>query len=313
MSVKSAILKVAPSSVEHWLRDSLYRRNCKLEPSQYRAALEQWYKLSVGRECNLDDPKTFGEKLQWLKLYDSTPLKGKLADKFTVREWVADKLGRDISIPCLGDWKRVEDIDYDSLPDKFVLKATHGSKWNVIVEDKSALDIEETNKKLAEWLTRRTAMSGGFEMHYEFCEPRIIAEQYMADDSGGLRDYKFVAINGEVQFVLAIEGRFHDEFRCVYYTDWTKTPFTYGAKVDQSQDFAKPESFDEMLGYAKILSEGFPFVRVDFYEIDGKPYFGEMTFTPANGLAGFSPESYDLEYGNKLILPEKKPFKGMML
>lgn len=313
MSVKDIVLPLLPKGAEEWLRDAVYRRNCRLKPERYRSELERWYRLTTGRDPRLDDPQTLGEKIQWLKLYDSTPRKGRLADKWLVRDWVAERAGAEYLVPCLGVWDSADEIDFEDLPNRFVLKATHGSGWNIVVSDKRNLDEADAKLKLNRWLTRREAMTGGFELHYEFCEPRIIADQFMQDDSGGLRDYKFVTFYGEVQFVLAIEGRYADEISCTYLPDWTKAPFSYGYRVGRPGDIRKPENLDEMLGLARLLGEGFPFARVDFYEVDGRVYFGEITFTEANGLSVFAPVNYDLEYGRKLVLPEKKPFKGVML
>lgn len=313
MSVKDIVLPLLPKGIEGRLRDAVYRRNCSLTPEKYRTELERWYRLTTGKSCHLDDPQTLGEKIQWLKLYDSTPQKGRLADKWLVRDWVAQMVGDDYLIPCLGVWNDADDIDFDSLPDRFVLKATHGSGWNIVVSDRENLDKADARLRLSRWLSRREAMTGGFELHYEFCEPRIIADQFMQDDSGGLRDYKFITFDGAVQFILAIEGRYTDEISCTYLPDWSKAPFSYGYRVGRPSEIKKPENLDEMVRLAELLGKGFPFARVDFYEVDGRVYFGEITFTEANGLSVFSPSGFDLEYGRKLVLPERKPFMGVML
>lgn len=313
MIIKDLVQKIIPTSVERATRDYIYARNCRLEPFQYRRALEKWYRFSKGNDPHLDNPQTLGEKLQWLKLYDATPDKGRLADKFLVRAWVADKIGECYLVPILGAWSRAEDIPWDELPDRFVLKATHGSGWNIVVKDKSKLDVAAAEKKLDCWLERRMAMSGGFELHYEFCEPRIIAEEYLEDSSGGLRDYKFITIGGQVQFILAIQGRFTGEESGTYLPDWEPAPFRYGYRVGVEADIPRPTRLDEMIKLAQKLGSEFPFARVDFYEVCGRVYFGEITFSPANGLSSFEPSHYDLEYGKKLHLPEKKTFKGEIL
>lgn len=313
MTIKDIALSILPKSAEQWVRGAVYRRNCSLPPERYRRELERWYRLSKGCDCHLENPQTLGEKIQWLKLYDCAPEKGRLADKYLVRDWVSEKAGERYLVPLLGVWDSVQDIDFDVLPDRFVLKATHGSGWNIVVSDKGELDVDATRAKLARWLNTREAMTGGFELHYEYCEPRVIAEQYMEDDSGGLRDYKFITFDGEVQFILAIEGRFADKVSCAYLADWTRAPFTYGYRVGRNGEIKKPEKLDEMLELACVLGKGFPFARVDFYEVEGRVYFSEITFTAANGLSSFAPASYDREFGQKLKLPEKKPFKGLML
>jgi len=313
VSIKDQVQKVIPVSLERAVRNYVYARNCRLEPSQYRKALENWYRFSKGDDPHLDDPQSLGEKLQWLKLYDATPEKGRLADKYLVRAWVSEKIGERYLVPILGVWSRAKDIPWNELPNRFVLKATHGSGWNVVVKDKSKLDVAETEKTLDRWLERRMAMSGGFELHYEFCEPRIIAEEYMEDSSGGLRDYKFITIGGQVQFILAIQGRFTGEESGTYMPDWEPAPFRYGYRVGIEGEIPRPSQLDEMVELAQRLGSEFPFARVDFYEVCGRVYFGEITFTDANGLSSFEPPHYDLEYGRKLRLPEKKPFKGEVL
>lgn len=313
MIIKDLAQRVIPASVERAARDYVYARNCRLEPFQYRKALEKWYRFSKGNDPHLDDPQTLGEKIQWLKLYDATPDKGRLADKYLVRAWVANKIGECYLVPILGAWSRAKDIPWDELPDRFVLKATHGSGWNIVVKDKSKLDVAETEKMLDYWLERRMAMSGGFELHYEFCEPRIIAEEYLEDSSGGLRDYKFITFGGQVQFILAIQGRFTGEESGTYMPDWEPAPFRYGYRVGVEGDIPRPTRLDEMIDLAQKLGSEFPFARVDYYEVCGRVYFGEITFTDANGLSSFEPSHYDLEYGKKLHLPEKKPFKGEIL
>lgn len=313
MSIKDIALSVTPKCVERWIRDGVYRRNCALALEKYRSALESWYRLTKGCDCHLDNPQTLGEKIQWLKLYDSTPEKGRLADKYLVRSWIAKRIGEEYLVPILGVWDSAQDIDFDTLPEKFVLKATHGSGWNIVVQDKGKLDVAAVRSKLEKWLAIREAMTGGFELHYEFCEPRIIAERYMEDDSGGLRDYKFITFDGEVQFILAIEGRFADEVSCTYTTDWVRAPFVYGYKVGRNGEIKRPEHLEEMINLAQVLGKGFSFARIDFYEVEGRVYFGEITFTAANGLSSFVPKSYDLDFGKKVTLPEKKPFKGVML
>lgn len=314
MNVKDVALKLLPEGAVLWMRGFLYRRNCKLPLERYRGALEQWYWLTTGHDVDLDNPRTLGEKIQWLKLWDSTPAKGRLADKYLVRQWVAGVAGEEYLIPLLGVWDDPGDIDFDALPERFVLKCTHGSGWNVVVGDKTSLDVADTRRRLGKWLSTREAMTGGFELHYEFCEPRVVAERYMEDDSGGLRDYKFVTFDGEVQFVLAIQDRFAGELSGAYNArTWEPMPFSYGYKVGTPGAIPRPVCLDEMRGLAERLGTGFSFARVDFYEVDGRPYFGEITFTEANGLSAFDPADYDLAYGQTLTLPEKRAFKGVVL
>lgn len=150
MSIKGAAEAVLPPPAQGWLKQAIYHRNCHLSPPQYRAALKHWYWLFKGRPCHLEAPRTMTDKIHWLKLYDSTPLKGRLADKFLVREWVADTVGEEYLVPLLGVWDSPDEIDFASLPTSFVLKATHGSGWNILVPNKSALDEEWARGRLKE-------------------------------------------------------------------------------------------------------------------------------------------------------------------
>lgn len=316
MSVGSAAKiarSILPDPVQNWLKHAMYCRNCHLDPARYRAELSRWCWLLGSKRCDLTQPRTMIDKINWMKLYDSTPLKGRLADKYLVREWVAQRIGQEYLVPLLGVWDCPGEIDFYTLPDQFVLKATHGSGWNIIVPDKSGLDIAEARRRLAHWLTLRQAMKGGFEMHYEYCQPRIVAEQYLQDGTGGPRDYKFMVFDGVVQFAFAVDRLPGGPFRGTYLPDWTRAPFEYMCQARRAQDIPAPRRLDEMLAIAQELGRGFACVRVDFYEVDGRVLFGELTFTDADGLAEFIPASYDREFGDRIVLPDKKPFKGVML
>ena len=241
------------------LESSFEYKLCKYLPAEkYPEYLKDWFYRRTGEELNLENPQTFNEKIQWLKLYDSTPLKTKLADKYLVRDWVKEKIGEEYLIPLLGVWENFDDIDFDKLPDKFVLKANHGSAWNIIVTDKNSFDKKSAKQKFDKWLHTDYSIKS-FELHYKNIKPLIIAEEYIEADDGDLKDYKF-----------------------------------------NFSPCAKPYNFEKMLKFANIMSKGFPFVRVDFYENDNKLYFGEMTFTSASGTHIFTPDVFNLELG-KLI------------
>ncbi|WP_136192302.1 MULTISPECIES: ATP-grasp fold amidoligase family protein [Actinomyces] len=313
MRVKDLVTGALPKAASGWVREAVYRRNCHLDPSRYRRELERWYRLSTGHRCNLDDPRTFTDKAQWLKLYDSTPLKGRLADKFLMREVVAQRVGPEYLVPLLGVWDSAADINFSSLPGQYVLKATHGSGWNIVVPDKRQLNPVRARRALAGWLGRRMAMTGGFELHYEFCEPRIVAEQFLQDGGEGLRDYKFVAFDGEVQFAFTVDGRFAHRRMATLLPDWTRAPFRYNARLEEEPDLPRPERLEEMLAITSELSRGFALARVDFYEVAGQVYVGEITFTGSNGLPHFDPAAYDTELGSRISLPPKQAFQGVML
>lgn len=241
MSIKGAAEAVLPPPAQGWLKQAIYHRNCHLSPPQYRAALKHWYWLFKGRPCHLEAPRTMTDKIHWLKLYDSTPLKGRLADKFLVREWVADTVGEEYLVPLLGVWDSPDEINFASLPSSFVLKATHGSGWNIFVLDKSALDKAWARRRLKEWLGLRQAMKGGFELHYEYCEPRIVCEPLLRDGTGGLRDYKFMVFDGVVQFIFTVDRRAGRAMRGTYLPDWRRAPFEYTCEATVAPDVPPAE------------------------------------------------------------------------
>ena len=313
MSIKGAAEAVLPPPAQGWLKQAIYHRNCHLSPPQYRAALKHWYWLFKGRPCHLEAPRTMTEKIHWLKLYDSTPLKGRLADKFLVREWVADTVGEEYLVPLLGVWDSPDEIDFASLPTSFVLKSTHGSGWNILVPNKSALDEEWARGRLKEWLGLRQAMKGGFELHYEYCEPRIVCERFLRDGTGGLRDYKFMVFDGVVQFAFTVDRRAGLAMRGTYLPDWTRAPFEYTCEAVRAPDVPPPSGLETMLRLASRLGKGFACARVDFYQVRGRVYFGEITFTDADGLSEFAPARYNRIFGDRIVLPEKKSFKGIIL
>ena len=313
MSIKGAAEAVLPPPAQGWLKQAIYHCNCHLSPPQYRAALKHWYWLFKGRPCHLEAPRTMTEKIHWLKLYDSTPLKGRLADKFLVREWVADTVGEEYLVPLLGVWDSPDEIDFASLPSSFALKATHGSGWNILVPNKSALDEEWARRRLGEWLGLRQAMKGGFELHYEYCEPRIVCERFLRDGTGGLRDYKFMVFDGVVQFAFTVDRRAGRAMRGTYLPDWTRAPFEYTCEAVRAPDVPPPSGLETMLRLASRLGKGFACARVDFYQVRGRVYFGEITFTDADGLSEFAPARYNRIFGDRIVLPEKKSFKGIIL
>jgi hypothetical protein len=278
-----------------------YYRN--LAPEKYEPALKYWYFLQTGETLNLDSPRTFNEKLQWLKLHDSTPLKTRLADKYLARDWIKEKIGEEYLIPLLGVWDKFDDIDFDTLPDHFVLKTNHGSGWNVIVRDKAALNIPEARANFEQWLKINYAFLQGFELHYKDIKPKIIAEEYIENlDVHRLYDYRFFCFNGEPKSIWLVLGMGSGTLkpqRDVYDLEWNLQPFEAGAPYIDKKP-GKPSKLTEMIGLAKKLCGDFIFVRVDFYYVESKIYMGELTFTP---LSGIMPAPYDQVYGEMLRLP----------
>lgn len=268
------------------------------------------FPLSLGYPLNLEDPKTYNEKLQWLKLYNKNPLYTTLVDKYAVKEWVAKKIGSQYVIPTLGVWDDARKIDFDALPEQFVLKATHdgGGASVIVCKSKQTFDKGKAIKQLNRCLRRKHSKSG-LEWVYDDVPPRIIAEQYMEDSTTGeLRDYKFFAFDGYVPalFVATERGSGHVKF------DYFDSDFKH-LDLTQSHPNAtftinKPETFEEMKRIASVLSKGIPHVRVDLYEVNGKVYFGEMTFFHYGGHTPFNPVSWDRTFGDWITLPQKNAF-----
>lgn len=269
--------------------------------------LEARYRKAMGRELDLLDPIAYTEKLQWLKLYDHRPEYTRMVDKYEAKQYVTEKIGSEHVIPLLGVWDRVEDIDFDALPDRFVLKATHDSGGLIICKDKSLLDREAVRAKFRR-LMERNYYWGTREWPYKNITPRIIAEAYMEDSTyKELRDYKFFTFGGQPKVLYIAQGRGRGEPTVADFfdMDFNHLPFT----IDHDMAMGlpkKPQCFEEMKSLAAILSEGTPQLRVDFYEVDGKVYFGEMTFFHCSGLHPFHPEEWDRKFGDWVELPPKR-------
>lgn len=273
--------------------------------------LKLWFKLRSGCDLDLENPKTFNEKIQWLKLYDSTPLKTRLADKYEARAWIKEKIGEKYLVPLLGVWDSFDEIDFDKLPEKFVLKTTHGSGYNVVVKDKFKFDKAEAKKKITDWLSRKFEYQGGFEMHYAGIKPRVIAEEFLDIDESGAYEWQAFCFNGKPKFILVIEGGAHAGVpgrRYYYDTNWKKLPFTSLADSLPEGEIEMPERFSEFMDCAKKLAADFLHVRVDFYLLrDGSWKAGELTFTTASGQMRIYPKSYDRVIGDMLELPTDRP------
>lgn len=279
-----------------------------LPDNLYVQELSDWFKRVMGETLELDNPITFNQKIQWLKLFDTTPEKTQLSDKYLVREWVKGKIGDKYLTKLYGVWDNFDDIDFDSLPDKFVLKANHGCAFNFIVPDKSEMDRSDARYKFASWLKFNYAFRG-LEPQYCNIKPLIIAEEYLENDGKDLYDYKIWCFDGKPTYIQFIRERNHGGIKMAFFdTEWNKMPFVYNYPRIES-DVEKPENLDEMLDIAKTLCEGFCYVCVDLYHLnDNSIKFGEMTFTRANGTCRWTPPEYNEIIGSMIKLPEKKPF-----
>lgn len=264
--------------------------------------LKLGYRIKVGKKLNLQDPVSFNEKLQWLKLYDRNPEYTMMVDKYAVKKWVADKIGDEYIIPTMGIWKHFDEIDFDRLPNQFVLKCTHDSGGLVIVKDKSKLDEVEAKKKLEKCL-RRNYYWAGREWPYKNVQPMIIAEKYMTDESGTeLKDYKIFNFSGEPKLIEVDYDRFVEHKRNLYTTDWQYIEAAIQYPTDPMHPIERPKQLEKMLDLARTLSAGISHVRTDFYCIDDCIYFGELTFYHGSGFENFTPEGFNEEMGKWIKL-----------
>lgn len=287
----------------------LISRSAYLWPS--KLYLRLLFRLNIGKKLNLDNPQSFNEKLQWLKLYDQRPEYTVMVDKIASKKWVSDKIGEKYIIPTLGIWDKAEDIDFDSLPNQFVLKTNHDSGGVIICKDKFKLDIRKARKTLDKSL-RRNYYIRKREWPYKNVSRRILAENLIFDVDNPdkpLNDYKFFCFNGEMVFMLITNERGLNTTKFDYFDkQFNHLPFKQGGENYQGL-INRPKNFDLMISLAEKLSMGIPHVRVDFYDVNGKVYFGEMTFFDSGGFATFDPEEWDYKFGSLLRLPEAKYYE----
>ena len=296
-------------SLVHYCTDQDYRFLFNIKRGFYtnmpdEEFLKRRFHAARGYYMDFDNPQTFSEKLQWLKLHDHNPFYTTLVDKVEVKQYIKEKIGERYLIQTLGVWNRAEDISFESLPSQFVLKCTHDSHGLVICKDKSKLDVKATRSKLD------TALKSSYyltfrEWPYKNVKPRILAEPYMSNNGDELIDYKVHCFNGKAKLVLVCAGRFaptgltEDFYDC----EWNHLDMKRPKVPNTTEKQLRPAQLEEMIRIAEMLSQDIPFVRVDFYIIDGNLIFGEMTFFPASGFTPFVPDEWDETLGNWLELP----------
>ena len=270
------------------------------------------YRLYVGKKLNLKNPKTYSEKLQWLKIHDRKPHYTKFVDKYDVKRHVANLVGEEYIIPNIGVWESFDEIDFDSLPNQFVLKCTHDSGSVVICKDKNSFDYEKAKAKLSAKFNTNLFYHSR-EWPYKNVKPRILAEAYMEDSSTQeLRDYKFYCFKGEAKFLYVsrgLSGSHNDAEMSFYDLNWEKTPFQRDDYRALSVAPQKPVGFETMIKLANRLSAGIPFLRVDLYEVNGRVYFSEMTFYPGSGFTPFASDEWEDTIGGWITLPIEKDTK----
>ena len=285
---KQAFQMLADNGLLKWMPDSVF--------------LKISYRLKLKKKLNLNNPESFNEKLQWLKLHDRKPEYKIMVDKFEAKKYVSDKIGKQYIVPTLGVWDSFDQIDFSKLPNQFVLKCTHDSGGLVICRDKKEFDKERARKKIKKCMKKNYYWIGR-EWPYKTIKPRIIAEPYLEDkQEKELRDYKFFCFNGYVDSVMLAMDRSSGDTKFYFFSPkWELMRMNIrGKNAPKNFTLPKPKGIEEMFRVASVLSEGIPFVRVDMYYCNGNIYFGEMTFFPQSGFDyNLLPESD--EYFGKLI------------
>ena len=264
------------------------------------------YRLKLGRKLNLNNPKRFTEKLQWYKMNYRNPLMHQCVDKYLVRDYVKSKGLEDILIPLIGRYDSLESVDWDSLPESFVVKTSHGGGGlNVIgCNDKTKLSMEEVKTKLSFDLHPVKSNSLGREWAYYGLLPGIVVEKLLINrenPAAGINDYKIFCYNGHAKFIIVDVDRYIGHKRNFYDRDWNNLHVTSDCPA-ADREISKPENLEKMLAIAERLSEDFPYVRVDLYSVDGKVYFGELTFYPWSGYVQYTPDKADYWFGKDFNL-----------
>lgn len=275
----------------------------KVEDEDY---IRRKYKSLMGKELNLDNPLSFNEKLQWLKLHDRNPQYTTMVDKVLAKQWVANIIGNKYIIPTIGVWNKPEEIDFDLLPDQFVLKCNHNSGTGMyICTNKENINRKKIINELKRGL-KQDYYKTSREWPYKNVERRIIAEQYLCNDSNTeLMDYKFMCFNGKVKCVFVCSERFSKTGLRVTFFDKNWEQLSFERHYSKSEiEIEKPQKLQLMISLAEKLSAQIPFVRVDFYEVSGEVFFGELTFFPGSGFEEFRPEEWDYTLGKWIVLPD---------
>ena len=285
--------------------NKLLRKAMTVLPDAMYIKLKYWFHFK--KLHNLKSPKTFNEKIQWLKLYDRKPIYTMMVDKYDAQEYIRSIVGSEYIIPSYGVWDKFEDIDFDSLPNSFVLKTTHDCGGVVICKNKSLFDKDKARKLLNEHLSRNYFYEGR-EWPYKNVKPRILAECYMENSStNDLKDYKFFCFDGEVKALfVAADRQSQEETKFDFYDDNFNHLDLRNGHPNSECGIERPKNFELMKRLASKLSVGIPQLRVDFYEVDGHVYVGELTFSHYSGMIPFDPEQWDRKFGDWIKLPLAK-------
>lgn len=284
--------------------NKIARRVLSVLPDKQYIQLQ--YRYITGRKLNLDHPTRFNEKLQWLKLYDRNPGYPDLVDKYKAKRVIGELIGKEYIVPLLGVWSDPSEINENELPDQFVLKTNHDSKGVAVCKDKASFDFDKAKDFLGKRL-KHNGYSYGREWPYKNIKPRIIAEKYLEDESGGLNDYKVMCFNGKAKLIQLHQGRYSDSHtQDIYDLSWNLQPFNQINETSSNTPVPKPVFLDEMIRLSEIIAENIPQVRVDWYYAEGQLYFGEVTFFDGSGYYDFIPDEMNEILGSWITLPDRR-------
>ncbi len=306
-STKNLIKKTGIPDVYYFLQRSFKLRYARLLLNHFPLFYAQYrYKHTYGRKANLSNPVSFDEKLLWLMLFWRHPLKTECGDKYTMRNYVSNQGLAHLLPELIGVYNKSSEIDFGKLPEKFVLKCTHGCGFNIICHNKAEFDIKEARLKLDKWMTIDFSKIAG-ELHYASMKPRIICEQFLDDlASDKPMDYKVYCFNGKAHCIMVAQGRDdrgHTDKFDIYSLGWKSKPPYYTSDSAEERDIPIPEAYDEIIVAAEALSKPFPYVRMDFYSIRGKAVLGEMTFTPSGCIQNHYTAKAQITLGSLIQLP----------
>ena len=270
----------------------------------YKNEIKKFWYQKKKMKLELERPRTFNEKIQWIKLYDSTPIKTRLSDKYLVRGWIIDKIGLNYLIPLLGVYDYFEEINFEKLPNKFVIKCNHGRRYNILVHDKSKLNLTDTKSKIEKWINMNYAFKNGLELQYRDIRPKILIEKYIEDDKGHLKDYKFICFSGKPYFIYLDYLNQSEHKRNLYDLNWNQLPYEINSHISTFHLTDKPKYLEKMIELASILSKDFLYVRVDLFATKEKIFFGGMTFTSGSGIDDIKSKFFERKLSLLLKIPK---------
>lgn len=307
------IKRIVPNSIKEQIKKIIYgditKNNWPINRLEKQIRVD--YQNHMGRELDLKNPKLFTEKIQWMKLYYNNPNLSRCVDKCEFKKYISEKLGEGYTARLIKEWESPNEVSFDGLPEKFVVKSNCQSngRYIVVVKNKETIDLQQLKDKIQkEWFEPKNLLINSFCRAYYSVKPKVYVEEYLEEFVGCLNDYKVFCFNGKPEFFYVATEQFEDGVNTdiypisFYSLNWEKMNVTYGPHPSH-KNMEKPYHFDEMLNLSSVLAKDFPFVRVDFFDTKDKLYLAELTFYPGGGFTNYSPLSFDSYMGGLLDLP----------